>query len=126
MSHWTTIKTQIRDAGALTAAARELGLTIIPNALARGWAGATKESAYVIKLPGEFDIAVNRAADGTFALDADFYDGSVAKIAGEGFKRLIQLYGVHKATIEARRKGLSVTRQTMSNGSIKLAIQGAL
>ena len=71
MSHWTTIKTQIRDADALTMAARELGLHVSKSGYARGWAGNTKASEYVIHLPGNYDIAVNRATDGTYSLDAD-------------------------------------------------------
>ena len=37
MSHFTTIKTQIRDTEALSAACTELGLELIPNAEARGY-----------------------------------------------------------------------------------------
>ena len=38
MSHFTTIKTQIRDVEALRMAVKELGLTLAENASARGYA----------------------------------------------------------------------------------------
>jgi hypothetical protein len=37
--------------------------------------------------------------------------------------RFLQAYAVEKAKIEARRKGQSVTEQSLANGSIKLTIQ---
>ena len=49
----------------------------------------------------------------------------MAKEVGNKFGRLLQLYGVHKASREARRKGLSVLRQPQRNGSIKLILIGA-
>ena len=43
---------------------------------------------------------------------------------GTGFGKLLQLYGVHKATMEARKKGLSVVRRQQPNGAIKLVLMG--
>jgi hypothetical protein len=37
---------------------------------------------------------------------------------------LLQLYGVHKAMREARRKGYIVQRKSQQDGSIKLVIGG--
>ena len=36
--------------------------------------------------------------------------------------RFLQAYAVEKATLEARRKGHTVTEQTLDNGSIKLTV----
>ena len=43
---------------------------------------------------------------------------------GSNFGKLLQLYAVHKATAEARKKGFSVLRQPQRNGSIKLVLLG--
>ena len=43
---------------------------------------------------------------------------------GQCYGKLLQLYGVHKATIEARKKGLSVMRKQKQDGSIKLVLMG--
>jgi hypothetical protein len=124
MSHFTTIKTQIKDPEALRAASGELGLTFLENADARGFGGTKRHGDYVIRLKGPFDIAVNRQPDGTFGLTTDWWNGHVEQEVGKDYGRLLQLYGVHKASQEARRKGLSVLRQPQRNGSIKLILVG--
>ncbi len=124
MSHFTTIETQIRDIRALRKACDELGLGLHENATARGFAHNSRRGEYVIKLKGPYDIALNRTKDGTYGLITDWWAGHVAQEVGERFGRLLQLYGVHKAQIEARRKGCTTRRQTLADGSIKLLIGG--
>ena len=122
MSHFTTIKTQIKDIAALQSACKEMNLTLLTNAKARGYAGQIRQGDFVIKLNGPYDIAVNRQPDSTYALTTDWWDGSVEKEVGSNFGKLLQLYAVHKASAEARKKGLSVLRQPQRNGSIKLVL----
>ena len=118
-----TDETQIKDVQALRAACDELGLELVPNAKARGWVGNTYTGEYVIKLKGPYDIALNKQ-DGAYGLTADFWDGHVEKEVGKDYGKLLQLYGVHKASIEARKKGLSIHRQQKQDGSIKLVLMG--
>ena len=122
MSHFTTINTQIKDVEALRAAVNEMGLQLIPNTTARGFYQQTLNGEYVIRLKGPYDIAVNQQPDHTYGLTTDWWDGHVEKEVGKDFGRLLQLYGVHKATIEARKKGFSVLRKPQPNGSIKLVL----
>jgi hypothetical protein len=123
MSHFTTIKTQIKDLAALEAAAGELGLTLAGPGDARGYyADKPHKGERVIVLKGPYDIAVNRQADGTFGLTTDWWEGEVEKEVGENYGRLLQLYAVHKATAEARRKGHFVQRSEQRGGFIKLTI----
>ena len=122
MSHFTTIKTQIKDAAALRTAVTELGLELMANAEARGYISNKTKGDFVIRLKGPYDIAVNKQPDSTYGLTTDWWDGHVEKEVGSNFGRLLQLYGVHKATAEARKKGLSVLRRQQPNGSIKLIL----
>jgi hypothetical protein len=124
MSHFTTIHTQIRDIAALEAACKELHLPLRQNAEARGYGAQTRRGDFVIQLKGPYDIAVNRQPDGTYGLTTDWWQGYVEKEVGSNFGKLLQLYGVYKATAEARRKGFSVLRQPQHNGSIKLVLMG--
>jgi len=78
----------------------------------------------VIKLNGPYDIALNQNPDGTFGLTTDWWAGYVETEVGKDYGKLLQFYGVHKATIEARKKGLSVVRQARNDGSIKLVLMG--
>ena len=125
MSHFVSVTTQIKDIAALRSACAELGLIVKQNAEARGYYENKTRGDYVIKLKGPYDIAVNKQPDGTYGLTADLYEGHVEKEVGKDYGKLLQLYGVHKATIEARKKGLSVLRRPQQNGSIKLVLMGA-
>lgn len=125
MSHFTTIKTQIKDIEALRSACSELGLTMLPNTTARGYGQERRHGAFVIKLAGPYDIAVNPEPNQTFGLTTDWWAGHVEKEVGKDYSKLLQLYGVHKASIEARKKGLSILRRSQQDGSIKLILMGA-
>lgn len=122
MSHFTTIKTEIKDIEALRPAVEELGLALESNTTARGYAGGSIRGDHVIRLKGPYDIAVLRAPDSSYGLSCDWWDGHVAREVGENYGKLLQLYGVHKAMREARRKGHMVQRRGLPNGSIKLVI----
>jgi len=125
MSHFTEIKTQIKDIEALRSACQEMGLTLLQNAEARGYYQNTTKGDFVIQLKGPYDIAVNQQPDGSFGITADLWAGHVEKEVGQGYGKLLQLYGVHKAMREARKKGHLVHRSQQQNGSIKLSISAA-
>ena len=122
MSHFTTIKTQIKDITALRAAVAELGLQLLANAEARGYISNKTKGDLVIRLKGPYDIALNRQPNDTYGLTTDWWNGHVEREVGKDFGRLLQLYGVHKTTLEARKKGLSVLRRPQPNGAIKLVL----
>ena len=124
MSHFTEIKTQIKDIDALRLACQEMGLTLLQNAEALGYYENKTKGDYVIKLKGPDDIALNKQPDGTYGLTADLWQGHLEKEVGQEYGKLLQLYGVHKASIEARKKGLSVLRRQQQNGAIKLVLMG--
>lgn len=124
MSHFTTIKTQIKDIEALETACQEMGLTVQPNANARGYADNQIQGDYVIQLKGPYDIALNKEENGAYGLTADLWNGYVEQEVGQNYGKLLQLYGVHKATLEARKKGLTVLRRPEKNGNIKLVLMG--
>lgn len=123
MSHFTTIKTQIKDIEALKSACAELNLPVLENAKALGYYENKTRGDFVIKLKGPYDIAVNRQPDQSFGLTADLWNGHVEQEVGPQYGKLLQLYAVHKAMKEARRKGHLVSRHNKPTGEIKLVIQ---
>jgi hypothetical protein len=125
VSHFTTITTQVRDVAALRQAVQELGLELLEHASARGYATNQLKGDYVVRLKGPYDIALNRNPDGTYGLTTDWWNGHVEREVGVSFGRLLQLYGVHKTMIEARKRGHFVRRHAQQDGSIKLMIGGA-
>lgn len=124
MSHFATVETQIRDAAALKTACAEMGLEVLENAVARGYGSNNIKGELVIRLKGPYDIALNRQPNGSFGLTTDWWGGHVETEVGKDYGRLLQLYAVHKAQIEARKKGLTIRRQALGDGSIKLVIGG--
>jgi hypothetical protein len=124
MSHFTEIKTQIKDIDALRSACQELDLPLLHDAEARGYYENKTKGEFVIQLKGPYDIAVNKQPDGTFGLTADLWQGHVEKEVGQGYGKLLQFYGVHKTIREARKKGHLVNRSQQRDGSIRLVIGG--
>jgi hypothetical protein len=100
-------------------------LAVKQNAQARGYYEAKINGEFVIKLNGPYDIAVNQQQDGTFGLTTDWWDGHVEKEVGKEYSKLLQLYAVHKASIEARKKGFFIQRQPQKSGTIKLILMEA-
>ncbi len=126
MSHFTTVQTQIRDLDALSDASQEMGFLFLADAPCRGYAGVTRQAPHVIKLKGPYDIAVepSRENQGTYGLTTDWWDGHVAREVGENYGRLLQTYGIHKTTREARLRGLRVNRRQDNDGSVLLTLEG--
>jgi hypothetical protein len=122
MSHFTHIETQIKDITALQAACAELGLEVQDNTEARGYGSNRIQGDYVVKLRGPYDVALQKATGGPYRLIADLWAGHVEHELGRDFGKLKQLYGVHKASLEARKRGLTIRRQNQQNGSIRMTL----
>jgi hypothetical protein len=126
MSHFTSIKTQVRDLDALREACTDLGVELLTGVPCRGYATATRSCAHTIRLKGPYDIAVDPSPDddGTHGLTTDWWDGHVQREVGPKFGRLLQSYGVHKTLREARSRGLRATRLSQADGSVLLVLEG--
>jgi hypothetical protein len=116
VSHIVTIKTEARDPVAITAACRRLGLTEPVQGTTRLFEG--EASGLLVRLPGWlYPVAVDTA---TGQLHYDNFGGSWGD--PKQLDRFLQIYAVERATLEARKKGHSVTEQALDDGSIKLQI----
>ncbi len=119
MSHIVHIKTQVRDASAVTAACQRLQL---PPPVARTVklfnASAT---GLAVELPGWRYPVVCDLTSGDVKFD-NFNGRWGAQVEMD---RFLQMYAVERAKLEARKQGHTVTEQPLSDGSIKLTIQVA-
>ena len=116
MSHIVTIRTQVRDAEALAAACRRLGLAQPVMGTAELFASSA--TGQIVHLPGwtypvVFDTATGEAHFDTF-------NGAWGDQKELG--KLLQRYAAEKAHLEARRTGHSVVEQTLPDGSLRLTI----
>jgi hypothetical protein len=82
MSHFTEIKTQIKDIEALRSACQEMGLTLLQDTESRGYDVNRTKGDYVIKLKGPFDIVFQKAEI------AEVRGGLVSRRGGRGRKDL--------------------------------------
>ena len=116
MSHIVQIKTEVRDGIAVQAACQRLGL----DAPVAGTVTlfATEATGLLVRLPGWIYPVVFDTRSGQVRFDN--YGGRWGEQVQ--LDRFLQAYAVEKATLEARRKGHSVTEQTLDNGSIKLTV----
>lgn len=128
MSHQSKIRCSIKSdtlgIEALKQSATELGCELLKNAAGRIYSGE-KGADYVVRVKGaSYDVLCDTTKEGTLAMTTDWYGGSVAKVLGKDLCKLKQGYAVNRATIEARRKGYVVSKQTLANGSVKLVLTG--
>ena len=116
MSHIVVIETRVYDAAALIAACRRLELAEPVHGNVRLFSGDA--TGLSVKLPGwRYPIVVD-TADGSIKYDN--YEGRWGD--PEKLGRLLQMYAVEKAKMEARKKGYCVHEQARQDGSIVVQI----
>jgi len=119
MSHIVTIKTEIRDVAALSAACARLGLSPPVHGTARLY--EKEVTGQIVQLPGWVYPLVIDTAQRHIALDN--FQGAWGD--PKELDKLLQAYACEKAKLEARKAGHSVTEQTLADGSIKLTVRVA-
>ena len=116
MSHIVQIETEVRDAVAVGAACQRLKLEAPTQGTAKLFSSSA--TGVIVKLPGWRYPAVFDTQSGQARFDN--YEGRWGE-QGQ-LDRFLQGYAVEKAKLEARKKGHTVTEQSLADGSIKLTV----
>ena len=116
MSHVVSIKTEVRDHAAISAACRRLQLPPPIAGTAQLFSGEV--SGLIVRLPDWTYPAVIDTITGQVHFDN--FNGAWGDQAQ--LDRFLQVYAVERARIEARKKGHQITEQALADGSIKLRI----
>lgn len=116
MSHVVTVKSRLREPAAIAAACTRLGLAAPVWGTAQLYSGTAQ--GLLVQLPGWIYPAVIDTATGTVRYDN--FEGRWGEPAELG--RLLQMYAVEAARLEARKKGYQVSEQTLHDGSIQVTI----
>ena len=117
MSHIVTIKTEVRDHAAVSAACRRLELPLPVLGTAQLFSG--QATGLIVRLPDwAYPVVIDTT---TGQVRYDNYNGAWGDQAQ--LDRFLQIYAVEKARIEARKKGHQITEQSLADGSIKLTIR---
>ncbi len=119
MSHIVTITAHVRDAAAVQAACRRLGLPAPEQGTVKLFSG--EATGLAVQLPDWTYPVVAELSTGT--LKYDNFHGRWGD--QKELDRFMQAYAVERAKLEARRRGHSTTEQALPDGSIKLTIQVA-
>jgi hypothetical protein len=117
ISHIVLIRTEVRNAAAILAACKRLGLS--PPVSGQHKLFTSMASGLGIKLPGwNYPVVCDLS---TGQVQFDNFNGRWGK--QQELDRFLQAYACELAKIEARKKGHMVSEQTLADGSIKLTIQ---
>jgi hypothetical protein len=117
MSHIVEIKTEVRDAVAIGSACQRLKLEAPTQGTAKLFSSSV--TGVIVKLPDWRYPVVFKTTSGEAQFDN--YGGRWGEQVQ--LDRFLQAYAVEKAKLEARKKGHTVTEQSLENGSIKLTVQ---
>jgi hypothetical protein len=117
MSHIVEIRTEVRDPLAIAAACDRLQLPAPAAGQHRLYSDSV--TGLAVQLPDwRYPVVCDTA---TGQVRYDNYGGRWGDQSR--LNQFLQAYAVEKARLEARRRGHSVTEQSLSDGSIKLTIR---
>lgn len=117
MSHFTNISTEIRDLEVCKSALNNMGLTLTEKGQCRYYYG-TKTMENVVKLPGNYDMALENQFDGTYSITADFYLDDVERTIGNNGCVLLKNYGIEMLKKNAKKMRFSIS--TINEDTLKV------
>lgn len=122
MSHFSKITAEIKDLDVLKKTVESMGFEFKENGNCRYYYG-TKKSDFVIKLPGQYDVAIRKSKQGdNYSVEADMWGGHVAQYVGENAKLLMQNYTIEKIKAEVSRENLAIMGKEQQGENIALKI----
>ena len=120
MSHFTTIKVQIKQGEVLLDVLQELGYQVEQNTQVRGYMGDTTNAEYVIRQANGYDLGFRKNGEG-YELVADFWG---AKINQQEFINNISQKYAHKTLMETiQTEGFSVEEEeVLADGTVRVLV----
>ncbi|MCW6038445.1 DUF1257 domain-containing protein [Spirulina subsalsa FACHB-351] len=124
MSHFSNIKTQIRNLSSLQSALSDLGVDWKSGpSTVRGYQGQTRTAEVVVEQSNDYDIGFSwNGQEYELVADLQYWQ---QPLSVEGFlKRLTQQYAYHTVVSEATKQGFQVAEQQKNaDGSLRLVVQ---
>lgn len=120
MSHFTTIKVQIKNGEFLHEVLQELGYQVKCNTAVRGYQGDTTQADYVIRQDNGYDLGFRRSGE-NYELVADFWG---ARINQQQFVNSITQKYAHKTLMATvQNQGFNVEEEeTLVDGTVRLVV----
>ena len=122
MSHFTTVKTQIKRKETLKAALNKLGYdTVIENGMIRGYQGNRQQADIVVQGIGGYDVGFVREGE-QYTIVADFW--GLSQKERRLTEKIAQQYAFCLIQEESAKQGFQIAEQTMQkDGTIKVVMQ---
>ena len=127
MSHFTKVATKINDLVALRKALDQLGWKYKYNEQGvevRGWRGQTTKAEIAVDM-GKYDVGVVKQADGTYALEADWWGVETTRGLKEEevVKELNAKYAYQRVVAAVEEQGYTIdTNAVQADGTVKLTV----
>ncbi|MGB5960204.1 MAG: DUF1257 domain-containing protein [Coleofasciculaceae cyanobacterium] len=120
MSHFTTIKVQIKNGETLHQTLKELGYEVECNKKVRGYQGDKTAAEYVIRQENGYDLGFRRAGE-NYELVADFWG---ARIDQKAFvNSIVQKYAHNTLMASVQSQGFDVEEQeTLEDGTVRVVV----
>jgi hypothetical protein len=124
MSHFSQLKTQIRDLASLQSALTELGVPWQSNQqTVRGYQGSSTSAEVVIPQNNGYDIGF-RWNGSSFELVADMQYWQMPWSVESFLQKVTQKYAIQAVLSASQDEGFSVAEQTQqADGTVKLVLQ---
>jgi hypothetical protein len=122
MSHFTTIKVQIKDGAVLEQVLQELGHEVVQDGMVRGYEGDKTAASYVIRRSNGYDVGFRkRDGDENYEVIADFWGTQVDQ---KQFLAEIQRQYAYKMLMNTvAQEGYNVEEEeVMVDGSVRLVV----
>jgi hypothetical protein len=122
MSHFTRLKTKLRNLTLLERALRDLGYTpSLGQVAVRGWHGETRRADLVVQMPNRYDFGFRQVGEELVLIVDDWgFRGSPEELLGQ----INQRYAYHVCVEQAAAQGFQVVgSEAQPDGSIKLVVQ---
>ena len=120
MSHFTTIKVQIKQGEVLLQVLKELGYQVEQNTQVRGYMGDKTNAEYVIKQSNGYDLGFRKNGEG-YELVADFWG---AEINQQEFINNISQRYAHKTLMGTiQTEGFNVEEEeVLADGTLRVIV----
>ena len=120
MSHFTTIKVQIKNGEILQETLQELGYKVEQNTRVRGYRGDTTKAEYVIRQSNGYDLGFRRNGS-DYELVADFWG---ARINQQEFVHSVtQKYARKNLIATVQREGFDIEEEeTLADGTVRVLV----
>ncbi|MFN6537552.1 MAG: DUF1257 domain-containing protein [Nostoc sp. EkiNYC01] len=120
MSHFTTIKVQIKHGEILHEVLQELNYQVECNTNVRGYRGDTTQAEYVIRQNNGYDLGFRRSGE-NYEIVADFWG---AKINQQQFVNSISHKYAHKTLMATvQEQGFNVEdEEVLADGTVRVVV----